>query len=290
MAPQGATSVRTLRTADGRTRSYRLFVPAGNLRDAPLVVALHGGLGSAAQFSLNSGLDGLATSNGFIVAYPEGVGRRPDGSGGAQTWNGGNCCGPAVKQGVDDVAFLRLVVSEISRNHPIDPDRVYAVGHSNGGIMALRLACEAADVFAAVGVQSASLGVERCAPDRPVSLMQIHGTADTNVPMEGGIGSGLAGVDFDPPRQASRTFAERDGCRKRPVSMTDATNADLILQRWTSCRQGSSVAFLTVQSAGHAWMGHAAASPIAEQLVGPPYMKLDSTRALWSFLAAHPRR
>lgn len=290
MTPQGATSVKTIRTADGRTRSYRLFVPTGNLRAAPLVVALHGGLGNAAQFAVNSGLDGLATSNGFIVVYPEGIGRLPDGSGGAQTWNGGNCCGPAVKQGVDDVAFLRRVVSDVSRDHRIDRDRVYAVGHSNGGIMALRLACEASDVFAAVGVQSAVLGVERCAPDRPVSLMQIHGTADTNVPMTGGVGSGLAGVDFDPPRQASRTFAEIDGCRKRPVSRTDAANADLSLRRWTSCRQGSSVAFLTVQSAGHAWMGHAAASPYAEQLVGPPYMGLDSTRALWSFLAAHPRR
>jgi polyhydroxybutyrate depolymerase len=242
------------------------------------------------QFSRNSGLDGVATSNRFIVVYPEGIGRLPDGSGGAQTWNGGKCCGPAARQGVDDVAFVRRIVSDVARDYRIDRNRVYAMGHSNGGIMALRLACEASDVFAAVGVQAASLEMERCAPARPVAVMQIHGTADTNVPITGGMGTGISGVHFNPPRKAARTFAALDGCRKRPVSRTDAANADLALQRWTSCRQGSSVAFLTVQSAGHAWMGHAAASPYADQFVGPPYMGLDSTRALWSFLAAHPRR
>ena len=290
VAPQGATSVKTIRTADGLLRSYRIFVPSGDVRAAPLVVALHGGLGSGVQFSQNSGLDGLATSNGFIVVYPEGVGRLPDGSGGAQTWNGGNCCGPAAKQGIDDVRFVRRVISDVAREYRIDRNRVYAVGHSNGGIMALRLACEASDVFAAVGVQSASLGMTRCAPSRPVAVMQIHGTADTNVPITGGIGAGISGVDFDPPRKAARTFAALDGCRARAVEMIGDVNSDLVLQRWISCRQGSSVVFLTVQSAGHAWMGHAATSPLAEELVGPPYMRLDSTRALWSFLAAHPRR
>jgi len=215
VAPQGATSVKTVQTADGLLRSYRIFVPSGDVRAAPLVVALHGGLGSGVQFSRNSGLDGLATSNRFIVVYPEGVGRLPDDSGGAQTWNGGNCCGPAARQGIDDVGFVRRVVSDVAREYRIDRNRVYAVGHSNGGIMALRLACEASDVFAAVGVQSASLGMTRCAPAGPVAVIQIHGTADTNVPITGGIGTGISGVDFDPPRKAARAFAALDGCRAR---------------------------------------------------------------------------
>jgi polyhydroxybutyrate depolymerase len=278
-----------VRTDDGRERSYRLFVPVGDLGSAPLLVALHGGLGSAAQFAANSGYDGLATSNRFLVVYPDGVGRLADGSGGAQTWNGGACCGPAVSKDVDDVAFLRALVAEVSASYPVDPNRVYAAGHSNGGIMALRLACEASDVFVAVGVQSAALGVTACRPPTPVSLLQIHGTADTKVPIGGGRGSGLARVDFAPPRDAAGTLAAADGCDASPTTTADAANPDLELSAWPGCAGGSVVEFLTVEGAGHAWMGHPASSPLAARLVGTPYPDLDSSRALWSFLAAHPR-
>ena len=139
-AALGAVTEHILTTADGLQRTYRLFVPAGITGPAPLLVALHGGLGSGVQFEANSGFDGLATANGFIVAYPDGVTRFPDGSGGARTWNAGKCCGPAVTRKVNDVAFLRAMVTDIGSTQPIDGGRVYAVGHSNGGMMALRLA------------------------------------------------------------------------------------------------------------------------------------------------------
>lgn len=289
VAPQGSVTEHTIRTADGLDRSYRLFVPSGGLGVAPLLVALHGGLGSGAQFEVNSDFDGLATSNRFIVAYPDGVGLMSDGSGGARTWNGGDCCGPAVKRNVDDVAFLGALVLDVSESNAIDPNRVYATGHSNGGIMALRLACEASDMFAAVGVQSAALGVQQCAPKRPVSLMQIHGTSDTNIPLSGGVGSGLSRVSFRPPQQAAEAMAEANGCSTPPVTTTDSANPDLIEAQWPSCSRGSAVSFLAVTGAGHAWMGHSAASAAGEKLVGPPYPDLDSSRALWAFLAEHPR-
>ena len=290
VAPRGTVTTRTLRTRDGRTRSYRLFVPIGPLGTSPLLVALHGGLGSSAQFSSNSGFDGLATSNKFLVAYPDGVGRLANGGGGAQTWNGGDCCGPAAKTKVDDVAFLRALVADVSRVHAVESTRVYAAGHSNGGIMALRLACEASDVFVAVGVQSSALGVATCTPRLPVSLLQIHGTADTNVPIDGGRGSGLANVSFRPPKQAATTLAAADRCDAAPTTTDDTANPDLRLTVWPGCAAGTGVQFLTVTGAGHAWMGHPASSPLAERLVGTPYAGLDSSRAIWSFLAAHARR
>lgn len=285
----GTVTEHTLHTSDGLQRTYRLFVPVGLSGKAPLLVALHGGLGSGLQFELASGFDGLATSNRFIVAYPDGVTRFADGSGGARTWNGGKCCGPAVTRNIDDVAFLRAVVKDVASLHPIDRSRVYAVGHSNGGIMALRLACEASDVFAAVGAQSATLEVAACAPRRPVSAMQIHGTADTNIPIAGGKGSGVANFSFSPPRKAARTLAKADGCRARPAQARDAANGDLILSRWRSCPRGISVEFLTVEGAGHAWMGRPSTSAVADDYMGKPYQKLDSSRALWAFLSAHPR-
>lgn len=289
VAPDGTVTTRTIRTADGRTRTYRLFVPAGGRGVAPLLVALHGGLGSGAQFEENSGFDGLATSNTFLVAYPDGVGRLADGSGAARTWNAGGCCGPAAQRNVDDVAFLRAVVEDVTSAYSVDPNRIYAAGHSNGGMMALRLACQASDLFAAVGVQSAALEIATCAPPNPVSLMQIHGTADTNVPIDGGRGKGLAGVTFPPAEQAATTVAAADGCGAEPTTATDPVNPDLQLTTWSGCSAGTGVEFLTVVGASHAWMGHAASSAAAERLTGPPYPDLDASRALWSFLAAHPR-
>lgn len=289
VAPKGSVTVRTIRTADGRTRTYRLFVPAGGRGVAPLVVALHGALGSGAQFEKTSDLDGLATSNTFLVAYPDGVGRLADGSGEARTWNAGGCCGPAATRRVDDVAFLRAVVKDVTSAYSVDPNRIYAAGHSNGGMMALRLACEASDLFAAVGVQSAVLQVATCAPRIPVSLLQIHGTADQVVPIAGGRGSGIAGVSFPPPEQAATTLAAADSCGTDPVTTTDTINPDLQLATWSGCASSTAVEFLTVVGATHGWMGHPASSAAAERLAGTPYQKLDSSRAIWSFLAAHPR-
>ena len=283
-----------LRTADGRDRHYRLYVPSSVVpgKRLPLLLALHGGLGSSEQFETNSGFDGLAESNRFVVVYPDGIGARPDGTG-PQTWNGGYCCGPAARQDVDDVGFVRQLVDRISAQLPVDPARVYAAGHSNGAIMAYRLACELSDRIVAIGVQAGSLGVEPCAPSRPVSVIHFHGTADTNHPIDGGRGSGLAsvgGVVFRPARTAVDALATADGCNSTPVSSSDPSNPDLSVTTWTPCGGATAVRYVVVDGATHAWMGHPAASPRSSSYVGTPYPRLDASTAIWSFLATHPRR
>jgi polyhydroxybutyrate depolymerase len=288
--PVGRTSRGQLRTADGRTRSYRLHVPTSldPSTPAPLLVALHGGLGSSDQFRANSGFDELAEANRFVVVYPDGIGARADGAG-PQTWNGGYCCGPAARQDVDDVGFVRQLLDRIATELPIDPTRTFAVGHSNGGIMAYRLACELSDRIVAIGVQAGSLGVDDCAPSRPVSVIHLHGTADTNHPIDGGAGSGVAGVTFRPARNAVEALAVADGCDPSPTPGTDPMNPDLTVSTWTSCRDGVAVRLVVVDGATHAWMGRPASSELASGFVGEPYPGLDASRAIWSFLAAHPR-
>jgi polyhydroxybutyrate depolymerase len=278
-----------LRTPDGRDRTYHLYVPS-NLtagQRVPLLVALHGGTGWGTQFEQNSGFDQLADQHGFIVVYPDGIGIGRRGTA-LRTWNGGGCCGPAARQQVDDVRFVRLLVEQLQQEHSIDADRVFAAGHSNGGILAYRLACEASDVFAAIGVQSSSLEVGNCRPSRPVSAIHIHGTADRNVPLRGGEGSNaISGVSFRRPIDGARTLALADGCGPKPRTQRDATNHDVTITQWTSCDDGTEVRFVTVHGASHAWMGHPTLVP---RVVGEPYAKLDSSDVIWQFLSAHPRR
>ena len=84
--------------------------------------------------------------------------------------------GPAARQKVDDVGFIRLLIASLRSQYEIDPARVFASGHSNGGILAYRLACELSDEIVAIGVQSTVLEISPCRPTHPVSVLQIHGS------------------------------------------------------------------------------------------------------------------
>ena len=281
----------TMTTADGRTRSFRVVVP-NNLpahEPVPLLLALHGGIGSGNQFETTSGFDDLAAAHGFVVVYPDGI---PIGGSSilasGQVWNGGACCGRAARERVDDVGFLTAVIDRVSADHRIDPDRVFAAGHSNGAIMAYRLACELSDRIAAIGVQAGTIETRDCAPDHPVSVLAIHGTADTNIPIDGGRGQGVSGATFSSPVAAVETFARLDRCASS-TTVTAADNPDVTTETWPDGVDGTEVAFVRVAGATHAWMGHP--SPRASTgLTGEPYQRFDSSAAIWDFLAAHPRR
>ncbi|MGZ4676814.1 MAG: alpha/beta hydrolase family esterase [Acidimicrobiia bacterium] len=284
------TSDGTVRTADGRTRTYRLVVPRSVSPDrpAPLLVALHGGIDSGAQFERTSGFDDLAARHAFMVVYPDGIeigGTSPLARG--HVWNGGRCCGAAARLGVDDVGFIREVIDRVAGAHAVDPRRVFAAGHSNGAIMAYRLACELSDRIVAIGLQAGTIEVPTCAPDHPVSVLAIHGTADTNIPITGGRGSGVAGIAFSSPLDAVATFARVDRCA-RSSTHTQPSNRDVHVETWSPCAHATEVELVRVTGATHAWMGHP--SPRAgTALTGAPYQGFDSSAAIWSFLAAHPR-
>ncbi len=110
-------------------------------------MALHGGGGGAIYQAddANYGLIGKSEQAGFIVVFPNGV--SGTGNGMLATWNAGNCCARARDENVDDVGFLRMVVADVARRANVAAPRVYAIGMSNGAMMAYRLACEAGDVF-----------------------------------------------------------------------------------------------------------------------------------------------
>lgn len=292
VTPAGRASNGTIATPGGSLRTYRLYVPRSlpKGRPAPLLVALHGGLGSGLQFEQDSGFDALAEANRFIVVYPNGTPIRPAAPD-RLVWNGGGCCSVAEQsqENVNDVGFISALITKLERQYDIDKTRVYATGHSNGAILAERLACEISDQIVAIGVQSGDLMINSCPASHPVSALEIHGTADQNIPINGGMGSrSLTQTDFPPPVDALNTFAERDGCRSTPTTSTDQSNPAVHFESWQSCKSGTTVEWVKVTGANHAWMGHPA-SPGSQLLVGKPYMGFDSSAAIWSFLSAHHR-
>ena len=275
-APSGSSSGSIV--SGGRTRTYRLYVPASLHpgQPTPLVVFLHGGFGDGAQAEGTYGWDPAADANGFVVVYPDGV---------AKAWNGGSCCGLPQSQGIDDVAFIRDLVRHVETVLPIDPSRIYATGISNGGIMAYRLACETA-LFAAIGPDSATELVD-CADAQPTSVIAIHGLDDTRVPYGGGMGSGVGHVDGPPVPTVIAGWRAIDGCGDPTTSTTGAVTTTV-----ASCPAGRAVELIAIACAGHQWPGAKPVNPLVAAALGldPPSGALDATAVVWSFFAAHPRQ
>jgi polyhydroxybutyrate depolymerase len=156
--------------------------------------------------------------------------------------------------------------------------------------MAYRLACELSDRIVAIGVQAGSLGIDDCRPMEPVSVLHIHGLADTNHPIDGGRGTGVSGVEFRSGRDAVTEMAMKFDCITDPSDRTMTSNADVENLVWSGCEEGSHIELVTVAGASHAWMGHRAVTAGSAALVGEPYMDFDASRAIWSFLNQHSRR
>jgi polyhydroxybutyrate depolymerase len=251
---------------DDRTRTYHVHVPPSYDGSAavPLVLNFHGYTSNAGQQIVLSGMNEKADAEGFIAVHAEGWG-------GAQSWNGGLCCGAASSEELDDVGLVRAVLDDVAALACIDRARVYARGLSNGGFLSHRLGCQAGDVIAAIAPVAGVIGIpdEECTPPRAVPVMHFHGTSDTLVPYDGGGFSGFPSV-----ADTMAGWVERNGCTIGP----DETYAmgDSRCETWTGCSGGVSVTLCTVEGGGHWWPG------------GPgSTTDIDATEAMWEFLSAY---
>ncbi|HEY8074257.1 MAG TPA: prolyl oligopeptidase family serine peptidase, partial [Labilithrix sp.] len=177
--------------------------------------------------------------------------------------------------GVDDVGYLTALVTEIEGAYAIDPKRVFVMGHSNGGYMAHRLACDRADVFAAAASFAGAtwLDASKCAPTQPVGVVEIHGTMDQDVLYAGS-------ATYPSAEQTVATWASKNGCdatladtgAKLRVDM-DATSADTSVLAHGGCASNGAAELWRVDGAPHLFV-----------------FTPDALEAVWTFLEAHAKR
>ena len=256
-------------TAGGRERTFRVHVPPGYdpSTPTPLVVNFHGVNCTSSQQVLISQMPQKADAAGFIVVHPDGVGK---------SWNGGTCCGQALSENVDDVAFARALLDDVEAKLCIDPRRVFVTGISNGGYMTNRLGCELADRVAAIAPVAGGTLVSPCDPARPMPVLYFHGTADAIVPYEGGYLGGLP--------SAAKTFgdwAARNGCTDAPV--TTFTNGDVHCETYQTCAAGVEVTLCTIDGGGHTWPG---GTPVPG--LGETTTDISANDAMWEFFQRFP--
>lgn len=273
---------------DGLTRKAVVHVPASYdaARGLPLVLAFHGGGGHAEHMAddANYGLISMSERHGFIIAFPNGYSRLPGGK--FATWNAGGCCGDARDRRVDDVAFARALVQRLSQQWRIDSRRVYATGMSNGGMMSQRLACEAADVFAAVASVAGTDATERCAPSRPIAVLHIHARDDSHVLFKGGAGQDAFRdtskvMDFVSVPETMKHWVARDSCAAPPRRVLDKPGA--YCERWSPCAGQSEVQLCVTEDGGHSWPG----APGVRRGKAAASKALDANEMIWDFFSRH---
>jgi len=271
---------------NGIERSFVVRAPdelAKGKRRVPLVLVLHGGGGNASNTEQMTGFTDKAISEGFIVAYPEGTGRRKDK---LLTWNAGHCCGYAMNNRVDDVGFIGALIDKLIEIYPIDPKRIYATGMSNGAMMTHRLGIELSNRFAAIAPVVGTIFGDEKNPAHPVSAIMLNGMLDKSVPYQGGpTGGRFSGAwDGTPARPAldqAAFWANANGCTGEPVK----DNNGRFTQWEYPCPKGRSVELYLVIDNGHAWPGGQQGSRIGDK----PSSAINGTDVIWDFFKTHTK-
>ena len=261
--------------SDGRTREYLLYVPRSydRTKPTPLVISLHGAGGWPVQQRDLSGWNRLADAEGFIVVYPSAVA-----GAGPRIWHVDHGAGLAR-----DVRFISALIDSLAAAYTIDPTRIYANGISNGGGMSFVLSCTLSDRIAAVGMVAAAqtLPWSWCTDRRPVPMIAFHGTADPDIPYNGG-SSWLAPDSFPNVLTWARDWSRRNQCDPRPADSGVA--ADVTRMAYAHCADDAAVILYTIRGGGHTWPG---GSGMPQWLLGPTSRSIDATSVMWTFFREH---
>jgi polyhydroxybutyrate depolymerase len=271
----------------GVIRDYRLFVPVKG-KPLPLVLMLHGGTGTSANIEEYLNFTAVAARENFAVVYPQGIGR---------AWNDARPNKKLMSPNAstaDDVAFLNELVDHLVRQGVADPKRVFISGLSNGGFMAMRMACEAPDRFVAFApmIASAPLSAAKdCRPKRPLPVLLINGTDDGLVKFSAQ--AAAAQGNFGAVELAA-FWGERNGCKGyTETALPDLDPADkstISARRYSGCPAKGEVELLTVSGGGHQppSRGNVRDYPLLSRMLGVRNHDIDTAETVWAFFKRQP--
>jgi polyhydroxybutyrate depolymerase len=238
---------------------------------APLVMLLHGYGGSGAEQEAYMRFGPWSDSYGFFYLAPDGQ----EDPFGARFWNASSFCCDFFGD-TDDVGYLTRLVESVQAERSIDPKRIYLVGHSNGGFMSHRLACEHAEKFAAIASLAGAIEQEPelCRPSEPVHILQIHGTLDETIAYGGGCGFGSC---YPGAVETVRRWAAHNGCTS-PPSRTGLLDLDASLDGPDTamfgsdpCDEGGSVSLWPIRDGTHIpWLRPTFATSVLDHLWAHP--------------------
>jgi polyhydroxybutyrate depolymerase len=252
-------------------RPYGFKAPAGYdpARPTPLVLVLHGysssGLGLAQYFGMLEDAD----QHGYLLAYPDGL----IDSRNNRFWNATDFCCNFDGRAVDDVAYLGAVIDDVATHYNLDPKRVYVAGHSNGGFMAYRLACDIGSRIAAiVSLAGAMPKVGQCVGASPVNVLQVHGDADQTI-FYGGSGG------YPSAEESVAMWAQKNSC-VGPLGEaganidldTQISGAETTVRGYAGCPAAGAAGLWTIVGGGHV------------PSLGPSWAD-----QVWAYLSAHPK-
>jgi len=255
----------------GGDRPVTAYVPAALdlSKPAPLFVLLHGyGVsGLVQEFVFN--LRPQAEKHGFLYVFPDGTIDADN----KRFWNATDACCDFGETMVDDVGYLSGLVEEISQHAKVDPKRIYFLGHSNGGFMSHRMACDRSDLVAGIVSLAGSTWLDqtKCNPKNPVAVLDIHGDADDTV---------LYAGDTDYPGAVATTeiWAQKDGCALtptagEPLDLDENKEAETKVSKYESgCQPGGAAELWTIEGGTHV-----------------PKLGLPFSQGIVDWLLAHPK-
>jgi len=220
----------------------------------PLIVLLHGYTSSGPQQDSYMGFSKLADKYGFLFVAPDGD-KEPGGNE-SRFWNASPACCDFFATGVDDSAYVLEIINAVKADYNVDANRVYLIGHSNGGFLSYRAAYDHSNTIAAIASLAGASHVEdRDPPASPVHVLQIHGTADGTIAYEG---FQIRGNYYPSAMDSVKTWAKYNGCSdegaQRELRDLDAGiegHESTVLSFKTGCQVGGSSELWTIAEGSH---------------------------------------
>lgn len=266
-----------IETKDGIRTAIVMPAPQAS---APTLVVLHGATISADLTARWSGFAEAAAVHGFAAVFPEGI---------YKLWN--DARGDKLSSS-DDVGFLRRLSKELVTRGVADPARVYIAGISNGGMMTLRMLCEAPELYAGAATVIANMPAEAgasCRLTKPMPVIMFNGTADPLVPYRGG-GVGLTGSRGEvwAAERTAAFIARANGCAdlaERQVG-SGGDRIKVVRLDWAGCSSGRTVTLYRVEGGGHQLFGH---TNILPMIFGPGTTQVSAPEIIMDLFAKEQR-